>query len=133
MQPDFNKCGGLVPVIAQDAQTKKVLMLAWINELAWNETCKTGLAHYWSRSRGKLWKKGESSGNMQKIIDIRIDCDADTVLYLVDQQGGAACHEGYTSCFFRSLGNGTETATIVEEKIFDPAHVYKQTNPDQLK
>lgn len=126
MQPDFVKCGGLVPVIAQEEGTGKVLMLAWINETAWEETCRTGLAHYWSRSRGKLWKKGESSGNMQRIIDIRIDCDADCVLYLVDQQGGAACHEGYTSCFFRSLGKGLDEPSIVETRVFDPKDVYKK-------
>ncbi len=124
MKPDFAKGGGLVPVIAQEHGSNKILMLAWINETAWEETCRTGLAHYWSRSRNRLWKKGESSGNMQRIIEIRIDCDADTVLYIVDQQGGAACHEGYASCFFRSLGMGHDEPVIVEKRLFDPADVY---------
>ena len=124
MKPDFTKGGGLVPVITQEYGSNTVLMLAWINETAWSETCRTGLAHYWSRSRNRLWKKGESSGNMQRIIEIRIDCDADSVLYIVDQQGGAACHEGYTSCFFRSLGTGHAEPVIVEKRLFDPEDVY---------
>jgi len=124
MKPDFAKGGGLVPVIAQEHGSNKILMLAWINQTAWEETCRTGLAHYWSRSRNRLWKKGESSGNMQRIIEIRIDCDADTVLYIVDQQGGAACHEGYVSCFFRSLGTGNAEPSIVEKRLFDPEDVY---------
>jgi len=124
MKPDFAKGGGLVPVIAQEHGSNKILMLAWINETAWEETCRTGLAHYWSRSRNRLWKKGESSGTMQRIIEIRIDCDADTVLYIVDQQGGAACHEGYISCFFRSLGKGQDEPVIVEKRLFDPEAVY---------
>ncbi|MDR2733444.1 MAG: phosphoribosyl-AMP cyclohydrolase [Spirochaetota bacterium] len=116
MQPDFEKAGGLIPAIAQDAQSGKVLMLAWVNEFAWKETIRTGWAHYWSRSRQKLWKKGESSGHTQRIIEIRIDCDADAILYLVEQKG-AACHEGYASCFFRSLGTGGDEPKIMEPKI----------------
>jgi len=113
MQPDFDKEGGLIPVITQDAKSDKVLMLAWINALAWEETIRTGWAHYWSRSRKKLWKKGESSGHTQRIIEIRIDCDADAVLYLVEQKG-PACHEGYASCFYRSIGAGSDELHIVE-------------------
>jgi len=113
MQPDFEKAGGLIPAIAQDARSGKVLMLAWVNSLAWSETIRTGYAHYWSRSRQKLWKKGESSGHVQRIIEIRIDCDADAILYMVAQEG-PACHEGYASCFFRSLGTGGTEPLIVE-------------------
>ena len=114
-QPDFDKGGGLVPVITQDAASGKVLMLAWINPLAWEETLRTGWAHYWSRSRQKLWKKGESSGHTQRITEIRVDCDADAVLYLVEQEG-PACHEGYDSCFFRSLGAGNDAPRVVERR-----------------
>ena len=102
----FEKNGGLLPAVAQDADTGEVLMLAWINREAWEATLRTGVAHYWSRSRKSLWKKGESSGHTQDIVDIYIDCDSDTVLYKVHQNGGAACHEGYTSCFFRRVENG---------------------------
>jgi len=116
MQPDFVKAGGLVPAIAQDARSGKVLMLAWVNDLAWNETIRTGWAHYWSRSRQKLWKKGESSGHTQRIVEIRIDCDADAILYLVEQEG-PACHEGYASCFFRSLGRGDAELKITESRL----------------
>ena len=115
MTPDFAKQGGLVPVITQDAASGKVLMLAWINSDAWEATLKTGWAHYYSRSRRALWKKGETSGHTQKIMEIRIDCDADTVLYLVTQTG-PACHEGYASCFYRSLGTGNDTVKVVEER-----------------
>jgi phosphoribosyl-AMP cyclohydrolase len=115
MRPDFEKTGGLVPVITQDAASGKVLMLAWINELAWNETLRTGWAHYWSRSRQKLWKKGETSGHTQRIVEIRVDCDADAILYRVAQEG-PACHEGYASCFYRSLGTGGEEPQIIEPR-----------------
>ena len=119
---DFEKCGGLIPAIAQDYRTGDVLMLAYINQEAWDETLKTGCATYWSRSRKKLWKKGEESGNRQIIKEILVDCDEDTVLFKVDQIGGAACHEGYKSCFFRKLENGN--LQIVGERVFDPAKVY---------
>ena len=101
---DFEKCGGLIPAIAQDWKTGDVLMLAYINEESWQETLKSGFATYWSRSRSKLWKKGEESGNRQVIKEILVDCDEDTVIFKVDQIGGAACHEGYRSCFLRKLG-----------------------------
>jgi phosphoribosyl-AMP cyclohydrolase len=119
---DFEKAGGLVPVIAQDASSGEVLMQAYMNELAWAKTQETGIAHYWSRSREKLWKKGESSGNIQEVKEIRIDCDADCVLLKVDQIGDAACHEGYRSCFFRRVKNGG--LEVVGKRIFDPKEVY---------
>lgn len=119
---DFEKAGGLIPVIAQDAASGEVLMQAYMNELAWTKTQETGIAHYWSRSRQKLWKKGESSGNIQEVKEIRIDCDADCVLLKVNQIGGAACHEGYRSCFFRRVKDGG--LEVVGERIFDPKEVY---------
>ena len=122
---DFEKCGGLIPAIAQDWKTNEVLMLAYINEESWNETLKTGAATYWSRSRNKLWKKGEESGNRQIVKEILIDCDEDTVIFKVDQIGGAACHEGYRSCFFRRL-ESDGSLNVVGERIFDPKEVYKK-------
>jgi phosphoribosyl-AMP cyclohydrolase len=119
---DFNKAGGLVPVIAQDAETGQVLMLAWMNREAFDETLRTGRACYFSRSRNKLWRKGEESGNVQEVREICIDCDADTVLLKVKQIGGAACHEGYVSCFFRKV-DGDELK-VIGERIFDPKEVY---------
>ena len=99
-------------------------MLAYINEEAWNETLKTGNATYWTRSRQKLWRKGEESGNVQKVKEIYVDCDLDTVIFKVEQIGGAACHEGYHSCFFRKYENGE--LVVVGERVFDPAKVYKK-------
>lgn len=113
---------GLLPAIVQDYQTNEVLMLAYINDLAWEKTLATGKAHYWSRSRKKLWLKGETSGHIQKIHQILVDCDEDTVVFKVEQLGGAACHTGHRSCFFRQL-EGAELVTR-EEKVFDPAVVY---------
>ncbi len=124
-KPDFAKTGGLVPAIAQDYATGKVLMLAYMNEESWKETLKSGMATYFSRSRQTLWKKGETSGNLQLIKEIRIDCDNDTVLLRVEQIGGAACHLGYESCFFRKLDK-KGVAGIVEKRIFDPEKVYKR-------
>lgn len=121
---DFNKAGGLVPAIAQDADTNEVLMLAWMNREAFEETLRTGRAVYFSRSRNKLWRKGEESGHVQEVVGVYIDCDADTVLIKVRQLGGAACHEGYKSCFFRKLDNGE--LTVVSERVFDPKSVYKK-------
>ena len=121
---DFAKCGGLIPAIAQDWKTNEVLMLAYINEESWNETLKSGKATYWSRSRKKLWKKGEESGNTQLVKEILVDCDLDTVIFKVEQIGGAACHEGYHSCFFRRFENGE--LTVVGERVFDPKAVYKK-------
>ncbi len=119
---DFAKSGGLVPVVTQDAATGEVLMLAYMNQKAWERTLATGIAHYWSRSRGKLWKKGESSGNVQKVREVRVDCDDDTVLLKVDQVGGAACHTGHRSCFFRVVEEGL--LVVKGEKVFDPQDKY---------
>src|SRR3954452_6341035 len=122
MTIDFDKTGGLIPAIAQDAATGEVLMLAWMNREAFEETLRTGRAVYFSRSRKKLWRKGEESGHVQVVKGIFVDCDADTVLLKVEQIGGAACHEGYKSCFFRELA-GTEVRTV-GERVFDPKQVY---------
>ncbi len=122
-QPDFAKQGGLIPAIVQDAASGDVLMLAYVNEEAWNMTLSTGEAHYWSRSRHTLWHKGGTSGHVQKIKAIRLDCDDDTLLFIVDQIGGAACHKGYKSCFYRELKDGTES--VCSPLVFDPKEVYK--------
>ena len=121
---DFKKTDGLIPAIAQDWKTNEVLMLAYINEESWNETLKSGNATYWSRSRKKLWKKGEESGNTQLVKEILVDCDLDTVIFKVEQIGGAACHEGYHSCFFRKYEDGK--LVIQGEPVFDPKKVYKK-------
>jgi phosphoribosyl-AMP cyclohydrolase len=121
---DFDKAGGLLPAIAQDEETGQVLMLAWMNREAFDETVRSGRAVYWSRSRGRLWRKGEESGNVQEVRQILIDCDGDTILLKVRQVGGAACHEGYASCFFRQLEH--DEWKIVGERIFDPRDVYKK-------
>lgn len=123
--PDFRK-HELIPVIAQDDETGDVLMLAYMNEQAFNETLQTGRVCYYSRSRQKLWRKGEESGNVQQVKSIYFDCDADTLLVRVHQIGGAACHEGYRSCFFRRLDPTSGQVQIVGERVFDPAQVYKQ-------
>lgn len=117
---DFEKAGGVVPVVTQDYRSGRVLMVAYMNREAFTETVKTGRACYFSRSRGRLWRKGEESGNFQTIREIRADCDADTILLRVDQHGdGAACHEGYESCFFRVLDGGRWVAS--ESRKVDPA------------
>lgn len=120
---DFSKSDGLIPAIAQDSETGEILMQAYINQESWDETLKSGNATYWSRSRQKLWKKGESSGNVQKIKEILVDCDEDAVIFKVEQIGGAACHLGYRSCFFRKVSDG-ELVTV-GERVFDPDKVYK--------
>ena len=109
---------GLIPVIAQERSTKEVLMLAYANPEALKLTQSTGYAHYYSRSRKKIWKKGEESGNLQQVHEIRVDCDADTILYLVTQIR-AACHTGHRSCFYRTLDG-----IVTGERVFDPAEVY---------
>jgi phosphoribosyl-AMP cyclohydrolase len=121
---DFEKAGGLIPAIAQDADSGQVLMLAWMNREAFEETLRTGRACYFSRSRGRLWRKGEESGNAQDVREIYLDCDADTILLKVHQQGGAACHEGYPSCFFRRVSDSG--LQIIGERVFDPKQVYKK-------
>jgi phosphoribosyl-AMP cyclohydrolase len=123
IEPNFAKGDGLVPAIVQDAETKEVLMLAYINRQSWEATLKTGKATYWSRSRQKLWLKGETSGHFQLIKNVFIDCDDDTILLQVKQLGEAACHTGHKSCFFRKLAGGD--FIIVGEKIFNPEEVYK--------
>jgi phosphoribosyl-AMP cyclohydrolase len=122
LQPNFEKLNGMVPAIAQDVETGEVLMLAWMNQEAFKETLRTHQACYYSRSRDRLWRKGEESGHVQDVEAIYIDCDADTVLLKVRQRGGAACHEGYKSCFFREVHG--EDVRIVGERVFDPSLVY---------
>ncbi|MCA9081410.1 MAG: phosphoribosyl-AMP cyclohydrolase [Planctomycetaceae bacterium] len=123
--PDFQKAE-LIPVIAQDAESGVVLMLAYMNQEAYSETLKTGRVCYYSRSRKKLWRKGEESGNVQELKGIYFDCDADTLLVKVNQIGGAACHEGYQSCFFRRIDPATGDVAVEGERVFDPAAVYKK-------
>ncbi len=120
----FKKCGGLLPVIAQDASTGEVLMLAYMNQEAWEKTLETGKAHYWSRSRQKLWLKGETSGHIQVVKDAYLDCDLDTILLKVEQIGGAACHTGHRSCFFNKVEG--EELKETGELVFDPKEVYKK-------
>ena len=117
---DFDKAGGVVPVVTQDYRSGVVLMVAYMNREAFAETARTGRACYFSRSRNRLWRKGEESGNFQTVREIRMDCDGDTILLRVDQHGdGVACHEGYESCFFRVFdGDGWIAA---ESRKVDPA------------
>ena len=123
LEIDFEKGDGLVPVIVQDDETKDVLMLAYMNREAWLKTLETGKATYWSRSRNELWVKGQSSGNVQIVREILIDCDVDTILLKIQQIGGAACHTGYRSCFFTKVVNGK--TEIIGEPVFKPEDVYK--------
>jgi len=113
---------GLVPAIAQDAASGRVLTLAWMNRESLAETAKTGRAVYWSRSRGRLWRKGEESGHVQKVLELRLDCDADAVLLKVEQVGGIACHTGRERCFFRKLEDGRWVTTDPVKK--DPSLIY---------
>lgn len=122
--PDFAKGNGLLPAIAQDAASGEVLMLAYMNAESYTETLTTGQAVYYSRSRHKLWRKGEESGNVQEVKAIFFDCDADTILLKVHQVGGAACHQGYASCFFRQVT--PEGLKVVGTRVFDPKEVYKK-------
>jgi len=113
---------GLVTAIAQDVSGKEVLTLAWMNREALARTAKTGFAHYWSRSRGKLWQKGEQSGHVQKVREIRLDCDNDAILLIVEQAGGIACHTGRQRCFFQRLEDGVWR--VVEPVLEDPKAIY---------
>lgn len=122
-EPDFAKGGGLVPAIAQDAATGEVLMMAYMNAESYAETLATGRAVYYSRERKKLWRKGEESGHVQLVQAIYFDCDADTLLLKVEQTG-AACHEGYASCFFRQVT--PEGLKVVGARLVDPGQVYKK-------
>jgi phosphoribosyl-AMP cyclohydrolase len=120
-QPDFAKGGGLLPAVAQDADTGEVLMLAYMNAESFAETVATGRAVYFSRSKGRLWRKGEESGHIQQVQGIYIDCDADTILLRVHQTG-PACHEGYRSCFFQEL---TPTGPrVTQDRLLDPREIY---------
>lgn len=123
LEPDFEKQGGLLPVVVQEAGSGVVLMLAYMNREAYQETLRTGRGVYYSRSRGGLWRKGEESGNVQHVRSVRIDCDRDTLLLEVEQIGGAACHTGHQTCFYRELAGGQ--VNIVAPRIFDPAEVYR--------
>ena len=114
---------GLIPAIVQDATSHRVLMMAWMNETALQSTLETGLMHYWSRSRQKYWLKGETSGHTQRVVRWSADCDADTLLFEVEQTGGA-CHTGYESCFFQQLDRTGEPLPIGEGKLFDPEKTY---------
>ncbi len=113
---------GLAPVVAQDAASGRVLTLAWMNREALAETARSGEAVYWSRSRGRLWRKGEQSGHVQKVREVRLDCDADAILLKVEQVGGIACHTGRESCFFRKLENGRWVTT--DPVLKDPSLIY---------
>jgi phosphoribosyl-AMP cyclohydrolase len=119
---NFDKTGGLIPAIVQDYKTGEVLMLAFMNQKAWEATLKTGKATYWSRSRQELWVKGQTSGNQQIVREIRIDCDEDTVLLKVEQLGGATCHTGHRSCFHKKIESGS--IWIIGKPVFDPKEVY---------
>ncbi len=123
IEPNFDRLGGLVPVVVQDYTSGEVLMLAFMNRKAWEETLRTRQATYWSRSRNEIWVKGEQSGNLQEIKEIYVDCDEDTVLLKVIQQGGGACHTGHRSCFYRRLEGGE--LKEVSERVFDPEEVYR--------
>jgi phosphoribosyl-AMP cyclohydrolase len=120
--PDFSEPDRLLPAIAQDFATGQVLMVAYMNRAAWERTLATGEATYFSRSQGQLWKKGQKSGHVQRVQEIYVDCDGDTILLKVEQAGGAACHEGYESCFFRQW-DGREFQ-VVGKQVFDPQQVY---------
>jgi phosphoribosyl-AMP cyclohydrolase len=121
---DFDKLGGMVPVIAQDDTTGDVLMMAYMNREAFDETLRTGRVCYFSRSRNRLWRKGEESGNVQELRGVYLDCDADTLLVKVHQIGGAACHEGYRSCFFRRVED--HELKVIAQRVFDPNEVYNK-------
>lgn len=115
---------GLVTVVAQDALSRRVLMVAWANREALAETAASRQAVYWSRSRGRLWRKGEESGHRQRVAEIRLDCDGDVVMYAVEQEGGIACHTGRESCFFRRLDGGAWQA--VDPVLKDPELIYRK-------
>jgi phosphoribosyl-AMP cyclohydrolase len=122
MKLNFAKLDGLLPAIIQDAESGEVLMLGFMNQEAWEKTRETGRVHYFSRTRQKLWCKGETSGHVQVVKEMYLDCDDDTVLIKVEQVGGATCHTGYRSCFYRKIVN--DEARIVGDKVFDPKEVY---------
>jgi phosphoribosyl-AMP cyclohydrolase len=123
MQLDFTKADGLIPAIIQDASNGEVLMLGFMNDIALAETQRTREVMFFSRSRNRLWKKGESSGHILRVCDIRIDCDADSLLIRVDPVGPGVCHEGYRSCFFRAMESDGATQ-VIAERTFDPDKIY---------
>ena len=123
MNLDFAKLNGLIPAIVQDARTGEVLMLGFMNEQAYEATRASGTATFYSRTRGKLWRKGEQSGHTLRVCEVRVDCDADTILVRVEPAGPGVCHEGYRSCFFRRLRDDG-AVDVVEERAFDPNAVY---------
>jgi phosphoribosyl-AMP cyclohydrolase len=120
--PNFEKAGGLITAVTVDADSGDVLMVAYMNPESFQLTLDTGKVHYWSRSRGKLWKKGESSGNMQELVEMRVDCDLDAVVLRV-RQVGPACHEGYRSCFFRTVSDKGELV-VNGERLMTPEEMY---------
>lgn len=122
-RPDFAKGGGLVTAVTVDAGSGEVLMVASMNADAYDRTLATGVVHYWSRSRGKLWMKGETSGNVQRLVELRADCDGDALLLRVDQTG-PACHEGYRSCFFRHVDPATGDAVADRDRLATPEEIY---------
>ena len=126
LELDFGKSGGLIPAIIQDWETGEVLMVGFVNEEAFGKTLESGKMHFYSRSRGKLWMKGETSGHFQEVREILVDCDQDAALFKVHQVGGAACHTGYNSCFYRRIEKDGKLVTIKEERVFDPEKVYGQ-------
>ena len=118
---------GLVPVITQDAETGDILMFAWMNRESLEETLKTGVMTYWSRSRGMMWVKGKTSGNIQEVQEALVDCDADCLLFKVEQRGlKAACHKGYRSCFYRKINSDEGRFSVIAEKIFNPDEIYNK-------
>lgn len=125
IEPEFAKMNGLIPAVVQDINTGTVLMVAFMNKAAWDMTRKTGLATYFSRSRNTLWVKGKTSGHLQRVREIRLDCDNDTVLLKVEQAGGAACHTGYYSCFYKRI-EPDDTLSIPDPPVFDPREVYRK-------
>jgi len=124
--PDFSRGDGLLPAIVQDADSGEVLMLAYMNAESFSETLRTGRAVFYSRSRKQLWRKGEESGHVQLVREVLVDCDLDTILLKVHQVGGAACHEGYRSCFYRQVT--PQGLKVIAERVFDPAVVYKKAS-----
>ncbi len=120
----FDKLGGLLPAIVQDSESGEVLMCAFMNEEALARTLETGRMHYYSRSRGKLWMKGETSGHVQEVQEVLIDCDEDAAVFKIRQVGGAACHTGFKSCFYRRLECDGSLTQVAQERVFDPEQVY---------
>jgi phosphoribosyl-AMP cyclohydrolase len=119
----FEKLGGLIPGVVQDHETGEVLMLGYLNAEALEQTHRTGEVHFFSRSRNRLWKKGETSGHVLRVREVRVDCDADALLFRVETVGPGVCHEGYRSCFFRSLGSDGDSQ-VIAERAFAPENIY---------